>query len=132
MATVLLDTNALLWAVYSPERLPQRVSGMLQSTENEIVFSAVSIWEIAVKRSLRKRDFTAEPRDVLETSLQMGFVERYLTSADAIRVMALPLYHHDPFDRMLVAQAVAMPARLVTSDRQLASYSELVDVFAPD
>ena len=94
----------------------------------EILFSAVSIWEIAIKMSLRRPDFAADATRIFETSRAAGFTEIPVTSAMARLVADLPPHHRDPFDRLLVAQAIAAPARLYTSDRRLAPYSELVSV----
>lgn len=128
MTRVLLDTQLLLWAHGDRRRLGRALVSLLERADVEVFFSAVSIWEIAIKAGLRRTDFTADPTRIFETSLVAGFIEVPVTSATARLVADLPLHHRDPFDRLLVAQAIAAPARLYTSDRRLAPYSELVAV----
>ncbi len=123
---ILLDTNILLLTFDETENLPQPVIAALDDDENEVFFSAVNIWEIAIKSALRKPDFPHRPEVMHEMALAQGFTEVPITSGVASRVADLPLLHGDPFDRLLVAQAMAMPARFYTSDRRLAAYSELV------
>jgi PIN domain nuclease of toxin-antitoxin system len=123
---ILLDTHILMWAISRPERLRPDAQAALRDTDNDILFSAASIWETAIKARLRRADFLAEPRTVTEEALDVGFVELPIHSATAARVATLPLLHRDPFDGLLVAQAIAEPALLYTADGQLAGYSELV------
>ena len=91
-----------------------------------VLFSAASIWEIAIKSRLRRPDFDAQPYAVAEEALDIGFVELPVRSSAAAGVAHLPLLHRDPFDRLLIAQAMAEPAILYTADAHLAPYSELV------
>lgn len=126
--TLLLDTNILLCALISPERLDADVQALLTNADNNIYFSAVSIWEIAIKTSLNKADFDFLPQDIHALALQTGFTELALQSTHTFAVTALPLHHRDPFDRLLIAQALALPAYLLTSDAQLGVYSELVQL----
>jgi len=126
--TLLLDTNILLCAVISPEKLSAELQAQLTNSENEIYFSAVSIWEIAIKVSLNKADFNFSPEDIQALALQTGFSELPMQSAHTFAVATLSWHHRDPFDRLLIAQALALPAYLITSDTQLKTYSELVQV----
>lgn len=89
------------------------------------MFSAASVWEIAIKTALGRADFKVSPREVLAAALETGFVELPVRSAAALAVADLPLIHRDPFDRLLVAQALTEPARLYTADAALEPYSEL-------
>jgi PIN domain nuclease of toxin-antitoxin system len=123
---ILLDTHFLLWAVGPPDRLSAKIRSTLEDVENEVMFSAASIWEIAIKAALGREDFLARPDGVAQAALGSGFREVPLVWQDAASVTHLPNYHRDPFDRLLVAQAMATPARLLTSDSKLARYSELV------
>jgi PIN domain nuclease of toxin-antitoxin system len=123
---ILLDTHVLLWALAEPERLDPNCRVAIRSGDNEVLFSAASIWEIAIKAGLRRADFVADPRAVVAEALAAGFVELALHSTAAALVAELPLVHRDPFDRVLVAQAIAEPAFLYTADPRLAPYSELV------
>lgn len=123
----LIDTHILLWAQDEPARLKPGLLEILEDPEHEIAFSAVSIWEIAIK-ARRRADFIADAHKVYEAALEAGFVEIPVYSAAASRVAHLPLHHGDPFDRLLIAQAMSLPARFLTADRHLAAYSELVTV----
>jgi PIN domain nuclease of toxin-antitoxin system len=123
---ILLDTNVLLWAIGRSWRLDAATSDALSDAANDVLFSAVSIWEIAIKFALKRADFDAAPDAILEGALAIGFVELPVTGSTAATVANLPLLHQDPFDRLLIAQAIAEPAMLYTSDARLASYSELV------
>jgi PIN domain nuclease of toxin-antitoxin system len=123
---ILLDTHFLLWAVGPPDRLSDKIRSVLEDPQNEIMFSTVSILEIAIKAALGREDFLARPDGVAQAALRSGFQELPLSWQDAASVVHLPHHHRDPFDRVLVAQAIASPARFLTADAQLARYSDLV------
>ena len=123
---ILLDTHILVWAVIEPARLNANVLAALRDADNEILFSAASVWEISIKASLGKADFRVALEELVESARASGFTELPVTSAAALKVADLPLYHRDPFDRLLVAQAMTEPAALYTADGQLGVYSELV------
>jgi PIN domain nuclease of toxin-antitoxin system len=93
---------------------------------NEIFFSAASIWEVGIKRSLNREGFDFFPEDIRHLALETGFTELPVRSEYCCAVARLPWHHRDPFDRLLVAQALAQPARLLTSDGILSLYSDLV------
>lgn len=123
---LLLDTHVLLWAIEQPERIGGRTRAALEDGDNQVLFSAASIWEIAIKARLRRPDFAVDPRAIIAMALETGFVELPVSANVTALVADLPLHHRDPFDRILVAQAIAEPARLYTADPALAPYSELV------
>jgi PIN domain nuclease of toxin-antitoxin system len=123
---VLLDTNILLWAIIEPSRLKPGTRPVLQDPENEILFSAASVWEVAIKAALGRADFRVSPEEIFEEAIANGFVELPVRSAAALRVAGLPLHHRDPFDRLLIAQAMTEPARFYTADAALKIYSDLV------
>jgi PIN domain nuclease of toxin-antitoxin system len=123
---VLLDTSILLWAITTPERLGEPVRATILDPANDILFSAASIWEIAIKAALRRADFRVRAEAVAGEARDIGITELPIDSSVAARVADLPLIHHDPFDRLLVAQAIAEPAILYTADARLPAYSELV------
>jgi PIN domain nuclease of toxin-antitoxin system len=123
---VLLDTHVLIWTVGRSLRLDRKTTDLLADPENEVLFSAASIWEIAIKFARRRPDFAVRPEVILRAALTIGFVEVAVSSAVAATVADLPLIHRDPFDRLLVAQAIAEPAILLTADARLSAYSELV------
>ncbi len=123
---VLLDTNVLLWAFLTPARLGAEAGSLIQDEASEVVFSAASIWEIAVKARLRRADFTVRPEIIAQEARDIGFTELSINSDTAMRVADLPLHHGDPFDRLLIAQAIAGPMRFLTADPILQRYSDLV------
>ena len=125
---LLLDTQILLRTIYQPEKLPPELHGRLCDRDNDILFSAVSIAEIAIKSSLGRDDFPFKAAEVMQAAQTMSFVELPMDSRQAARLEGLPWHHRDPFDRMLIAQAIQDGLRLVTTDRMLAVYSELVEL----
>jgi len=122
---ILLDTHYLLWVVGEPELLPARARTWLDDAD-EILFSSVSIWEIAIKAGLGRKDFGVRPEVIAASAERSGYTSLPITWRDAALVAQLPHHHRNPFDRLLVAQATALPARLLTSDARLGRYSELV------
>ena len=123
---VLLDTHVLLWALAQPHRLDDETRATIESGATEVLFSVASIWEIAIKAGLGRADFGVKPAEIARAAVDTGFVELAIRSDAAALVAELPLYHRDPFDRVLVAQAIVQPARLYTADDRLSRYSELV------
>ena len=124
---LLLDTHILLWALDTPDRLPCSLRTQLESPSVEVYFSAASIWEIAIKSALGKIKFHYSAKEIADGAVMTGFIEVPVSSEHAAGAARLPMIHTDPFDRLLIAQALAMPARFVTADTTLAGYSELVD-----
>ena len=125
---LLLDTHLLLWAAASSKQLPREARVLIENVANDVYFSAASIWEIAIKSSLRRRDFRIDLGALLTALPQMGFIELPVSASHAAGVTKLPLIHRDPFDRLLVAQSIAEPLALLTNDRVLARYSDGVQV----
>ncbi|MDB5370661.1 MAG: hypothetical protein JWP20_2219 [Roseomonas sp.] len=123
---LLLDTHLLLWALATPDRLDATARAALEDPENEVLFSAASLWEIAIKAALGRSDFSCDPQQVLQAALETGFVELPVRAAAAVLAGSLPPHHRDPFDRLLVAQAIREPVRFYTADATLPVYSELV------
>ena len=126
--TLLLDTNILLCALIAPERLSADIQTQLSDAENIVYFSAVSIWEIAIKSSLNKADFDFLPQDIHRLAIETGFSELAVQAPHTFAVANMAWHHRDPFDRLLIAQALSLPAYLLTSDSVLAQYSELVQL----
>jgi PIN domain nuclease of toxin-antitoxin system len=119
---LLLDTQLLLWAAGQPERLSARAKRQLNDPENELLFSAASLWEITIKTSLGRDDFRVEPRVLRRALLDNGYGELPITSEHAVNVDRLPPLHKDPFDRLLLSQAMVEGITLLTADAQLARY----------
>jgi PIN domain nuclease of toxin-antitoxin system len=126
---LLVDTHLLLWAVAASRKLPAEARTLLGDAENTVLYSAASVWEIALKSGLRRDDFRIDLPRLLRGFGQAGFTELPVTSAHAARVAILPELHRDPFDRLLVAQALTEPAILLTNDAQLGAYGPQVRVF---
>jgi PIN domain nuclease of toxin-antitoxin system len=125
---ILLDTNILIWSLTDPQRLSLGLAAALLDPENNIFFSAASIWEIAIKFGLRRADFTVDPVAVARQAVQNGFIGLPLAIETAQSVAALHPHHRDPFDRLLIAQALAAPMHFYTADAALAVYSDLVHI----
>lgn len=119
---LLLDTHLLLWAAGQPHRLSPEARALLNDPENRPLFSAASLWEIAIKSGLRRADFRVDARLVRRGLLDNGWEELPVTSAHAVAVAHLPPLHRDPFDRMLLAQAETEGVMLLTGDAMVAQY----------
>ncbi|GAB4120630.1 MAG: type II toxin-antitoxin system VapC family toxin [Wenzhouxiangellaceae bacterium] len=119
---LLLDTHLLLWAGGTPERLSPEARSMIADARNELWFSAASLWEISIKHGLGRRDFRVNPHVFRRALLGSGYSELVVTSQHAIATTHLPPIHKDPFDRILVAQAEAEGALLLTADELVAQY----------
>ena len=119
---LLLDTHLLWWAAYSPKRLTKAARALIEDSENELVFSAASLWEITIKQSLGRRDFHVNATLLRRGMLDNGYAELPINSEHAIYTNQLPRTHKDPFDRILLAQAMVEGITLVTNDRELARY----------
>jgi PIN domain nuclease of toxin-antitoxin system len=118
----LLDTHLLLWAAAEPNRLSAKARSYLEETENELLFSPASLWEVAIKRELRRDDFQVDPRLLRRGLIDHGYEELPIRSEHAVTVDGLPATHRDPFDRILVAQALVEGITLLTADSRVAQY----------
>lgn len=119
---LLLDTQLLLWAAGQPERLSAPTRKLLNDPRSELLFSAASLWEIAIKSSLGREDFRVDPRLLRRGLLDNGYTELPVTSQHAVSINGLPSLHKDPFDRLLLAQVLTEGITLLTGDTQLARY----------
>ena len=119
---MLLDTHLLLWAANDPERLSAKARAVFDNLEHELVFSAASLWEIAIKNGLGRADFKVDVRLLRRGLLDNGYKELAVTSAHAVFLESLPLIHKDPIDRILVAQATVEGITLLTADSVVARY----------
>lgn len=118
---LLLDTHLLLWTVLGAERA-KPVQPMVEDDENIIFFSVVSVWEVAIKHDLGRPDFRVDAAWLRKQLLGAGFEELTVLGDHVLGVSSLPKLHKDPFDRLLVAQAVAEGMTFLTTDKQLAAY----------
>jgi PIN domain nuclease of toxin-antitoxin system len=119
---LLLDTHILLWAANEPERLSAATRALVENPNNDVVFSAISIWEIAIKTARGRDDFRLHAGFFRRGLFDNGYTELPMTGAHAAALAGLPAIHKDPFDRMLVAQATVEGLTLVTSDPAIANY----------
>lgn len=119
---LLLDTHLLLWAAGQPDRLSAAAKKLLNNPANELLFSAASIWEVAIKRGLGRRDFQADPRLLRRGLLDNGYSELPILSDHVVAIDILPPLHKDPFDRLLVAQATVEGITLLTVDPVVVKY----------
>ena len=120
---LLLDTHAALWWLSDDRRLGSTSADLLDDASNEVLLSAAVVWEVAIKRSLGK---LKAPDGLASTLMGAGVHALPITIAHADATAQLDWHHRDPFDRMLVAQAMNESAMLYTADRQLTAYSDLV------
>ena len=125
---LLLDTQLLLWTAGLPERLSEQARQLIGDPANELLFSAASMWEIAIKSLLARDDFRVQPRLLRRGLLDNGYVELSITSQHAVGIESLPSLHKDPFDRLLLSQALSEGITLLTADVQLGHYPAPVRV----
>ena len=121
---LLLDTQIYLWVLDDSPRLSERARALIQAAD-QVLISAATIWEAAIKNALGK--LRVDPALLVAEIARSGFTELPILARHAAAVSALPMHHKDPFDRLLIAQALTEPARLLTADSILQSYSELVE-----
>jgi PIN domain nuclease of toxin-antitoxin system len=120
---LLLDTHIFLWVVSGSTSLSTAARGAIEAAD-EVYVSAASIWEIAIKARLGK--ILADPDELVAAIAASGFIELPVLASHAAAVSRLALHHNDPFDRLLIAQAITEPLKLLTADAQLVSYSDVV------
>ena len=120
---LLLDTHLLLWAAETPSRISTAARKLMEDAGNDLMFSAASFWEIAIKRGLGRNDFRMDPRLLRRGLLDNDYTELQVGSDHAIAIESLPLLHKDPFDRILIAQAIVEGITLLTSDPLIAQYA---------
>jgi len=119
---LLLDTHLLLWAALHPTRLSPAARSLLSDLSNELLFSSASLWEVTIKQGRGRDDFQVDPRLLRRGLLDNGYVELPITGLHALAVGGLPALHKDPFDRILVAQAIVEGITLLTADPVVAQY----------
>jgi PIN domain nuclease of toxin-antitoxin system len=119
---LLLDTHLLLWAAVEPQRLTKPARALLENPDNELLFSAISLWEVVIKNSLGRPDFHLDARLLRRGLLDNGYTELPVTSEHTVATSDLPQIHKDPFDRLLVAQAIVEGILLLTVDPLVAKY----------
>jgi PIN domain nuclease of toxin-antitoxin system len=124
----LVDTHLLLWASAAPGKLGRKTHALMGDVRNTLWFSAASIWEVAIKRSLNKPGFRFDPGPLRAALFQMGYTELPVESRHVLGLSGMPYWHSDPFDRLLLAQAQYEGLTLLTSDQELLQYDAPVQL----
>jgi len=123
---LLLDTHVALWAIADSPKLLQRARDLIQAPKTSVWVSAATVWEIAVKFALGRGDMPVSGQDAVRYFQESGYRFLPVDVEHALAVESLPAYHQDPFDRILVAQALVKPMRLMTHDPLVARYSDTI------
>jgi PIN domain nuclease of toxin-antitoxin system len=120
---LLLDTHVLIWTAQNSPRLSAKARELLDDPQNELSYSVASLWEIGIKFGLRREDFLVDPDDLRAGLISNEYQELPIFGTHALFSARLPNLHKDPFDRLLVAQAMVEGQTLVTADPMVAAYS---------
>lgn len=123
---LLLDTHAALWAITDSPRLPQKARDLIASPKTNVWISAASLWEIAIKHALGRGDMPVSGKNALRYFTASGYRYLSIEPEHTVAEEDLPAHHNDPFDRILVAQALVEPMRLMTHDALVALYSDTI------
>ena len=123
---LLLDTHVALWAITDSSKLSQKARELIASPKTTVWVSAANVWEIAIKHSLGRGDMPVSGRDALRYFQESGYRFLPVEAEHAVAVEELPAHHQDPFDRILIAQALVEPMRLMTHDPLVARYSDTI------
>lgn len=123
---LLLDTHVALWAITDSPKLPPKARDMIASPKTTVWVSAASVWEIAIKHALGRGDMPVSSEDAVRYFQESGYRFLAIEAEHAVAVEHLSAHHQDPFDRILVAQALVEPMRLMTHDPLVALYSDTV------
>ena len=122
----LLDTQLLIWLAFTPEQLPSTLIPELEDRQQRFFVSVVSLWEVAIKRSLNRLDFQFDAAELREQLQREGFEELPIRAEHCLAVQTLPWHHKDPFDRLLIAQAQQEQIKLLSCDQGLSEYGASV------
>ena len=122
---LLLDTHIFLWYLAASRKLPKSVFNRIEIAD-AVFISAASVWEASIK--IKQGRLQVNTDDLIAGIASSGFIELPITATQGALAANLPEYHRDPFDRMLIAQAMSEPLKLLTADGLLRQYSELVEV----
>jgi PIN domain nuclease of toxin-antitoxin system len=119
---LLLDTHLLLWAAGEPDRLSAAARRLLNDANNELFFSAASLWEVVIKSKLGRSDFQADARILRRSLIDNSYGEMPILSSHVVAIDGLPPIHKDPFDRILIAQATVEGITLISADPIVMEY----------
>jgi PIN domain nuclease of toxin-antitoxin system len=119
---LLLDTHLLIWSSWTPQKVSPAGHNLINNPDNDLFFSVANLWEMTIKQALRKRDFQIDAHLLRRGLLDNGYNEIIISSDHALAVRTLPPLHRDPFDRILIAQAMVEGITLLTADPMVARY----------
>ena len=119
---LLLDTHILLWAAADPAKLSSETTNLISNKDNRLYFSAASIWEVVIKNGLHRPDFFVDPHILRRGLVDNGYLELPISTQHTLALSHLPDIHKDPFDRMLIAQAVSDRLNLMSDDSKFLYY----------
>jgi len=122
----LLDTQLLIWLAFAPEQLPSTLIPELEDRQQRFFVSVVSLWEVAIKRSLNRPFFQFDAAELRQQLQREGFEELPIRAEHCLAVQNLPWHHKDPFDRLLIAQAQQEQIQLLSCDQSLSQYGACV------
>ena len=120
--SILIDTQILIWLFGLTDNLPKPIDKILKNSKNEIFVSAVSIWEIAIKKSIGKLTFPFELKDIQKEIEKLNIKILNIKSEHLIKVAELPFHHKDPFDRLIISQAIIEKFPIISGDRNFKKY----------
>ena len=121
----LLDTHIIIWLAHSPEKLSETVRQILMDKKQKVYFSTASIWEIAIKSALNKDNFQINATHLYRHLLNNSYLELPITAEQCLKVGELPQIHKDPFDHLLITQAISHNLTLISCDKSIAKYPKV-------
>ena len=125
---LLIDTQILIWLIIDTQKIPKNIHNFLNNTENEIFVSSVSIWEMAIKISIKKLILPFEVKNIIKEIKNMNMNILDISSNHLIKVADLPFHHKDPFDRLIISQAIIENLPVITSDKNF-DYYEIKNIW---
>ncbi len=123
---LLLDTHAVIWFITDDSRLPRRTKTLLEDSGNNCFISIATLWEIAIKNSLGRLELNAELKEIFSIINNTGFELLPITESHILANASLPYHHHDPFDRIIIAQSIEENLYVVTKDDKFVSYTTAI------
>ncbi|MDH9218814.1 MULTISPECIES: type II toxin-antitoxin system VapC family toxin [Moraxella] len=121
----LLDTHIVIWLAQEPQKLDERLKALLLNKNVKVYFSTVNLWEVAIKKALGKAGFDVDVKLLYQHLIENQYLELPVLSGHCLLVQDLPLYHKDPFDRLIIAQAMSENFTLITEDTIIPQYPNL-------
>jgi PIN domain nuclease of toxin-antitoxin system len=123
---ILLDSHTLIWSIYTPKLIPKKSLSLIESTENKSMVSIASLWEIAVKYSLQRLELSKGLESFFNSVSEAELEILPISTSHILGIASLPFYHKDPFDRIIITQAIAENLTIISKDRQFKNYGVTV------